>query len=433
MATLPPFQQADAPAAAAPTPGWRDRYVKGSFRGVPFVSRDREMTGGRRIALFELPYRDTPIGDDMGRRAEEATIECFVIGADYMAKRDALLAALRAFGPGTYVDPWTGEQLQVYAEDWTLSESTDEGGMARFSILFRESGAEKPLAASVDTAALAKATSADITASLPTDFASRFSVDKAAGFVEEAATDLVERAALVAELSASSSGGLGQALRAFESGLRLLPAGTASMLRAPLALGQSLVGLVATVSALSPNPRTRMRSIEPLARFGAELKPVAPTTPARARQADNQAAIVHLVRAAAGAELVRAAAAITWTNRADAGDVRDRLTELFEGHALSAADAGEDDRAATFDALRAAAVRDIVARSAGLARGYRYTPRVTEPALVIAQRLGGFGGTMEPQAAAIVSMNRVRHPGFVPGGAALDIVAASPTTGGARG
>ncbi len=429
MASLPPVQQAPTDAPAAAVPGWRQRYVQGSFRGVPFVTTDREMSGGRRVALFELPFRDTPIGEDMGRRAEEATLECFVIGADYMDKRDALIEALRGFGPGTYVDPWTGAQLQVYAEDWRLSESTDEGGMARFSILFRESGADKPITATVDTSALAKATAGDVAGALPKDFASRFSIDKAAGFVEEAAADLVDRAALVAELSAASSGGLGQALRTFESGLRLLPAGTASLLRAPLALGQTLVGLVATVGALSPNPRTRMRSIEPLARFGEDLKAVDRTTPARELQADNQDAIVHLVRAAAGAELVAAAAAIAWTNRADAADVRERLTDLFEAHALRAADAGEDDRAATFDALRAAAVRDIVARSAGLARGYRYTPRATEPALVIAQRLDGFGRTMEGQAEAIVAMNRVRHPGFVPGGAALDVVASGARNG----
>ncbi len=423
MATLPPVQQAPTPAPAVAVPGWRQRYVQGSFRGAPFVTTDREMAGGRRVALFELPFRDTPIGEDMGRRAEEATLECFVVGADYMDQRDALIEALRGFGPGTYVDPWTAEQLQVYAEDWRLSESTDEGGMARFSITFRESGADKPLTATVDTAALADATAGSIAGDLPTDFASRFSIDKAAGFVEDAAAGLVDQAAIVAELSAASSGGLGQALRSFESGLRLLPAGTASLLRAPLALGQTLVGLVAAVGALSPNPRSRMRVVEPLARFGEDLKPVERATPARIRQADNQDAIVHLVRAAAGAELVRAAAAIGWTNRADATDVRERLAALFEAHALSAADAGEDGRAATFDTLRAAAVRDIVARSAGLARGYRYTPRATEPALVIAQRLDGFGRGMEAQAAAIVAMNKVRHPGFVPGGAALDVVA----------
>lgn len=279
MAIAPQQAPVAAPEAAAPT--WRDRFVQGSFRGVPFVTQQRERVGGRRIALFEFPFRDLPSGEDLGRRAREATIDCFVHGADYMDRRDALVDALEAFGPGTFVDPWTGEQLQVFAEDFRWSESTDEGGMARFTILFREAGIEKALSSSIDTATLARSTAASLSSDLPANFADRFSIDKAAGFVEQAASDLVGAVAIAAELGASTSGGIGQALRAFESGLRLLPGGTAALLRAPLSLGQTLIGLVATVSALSPQPRARLRSVEPLARFGTGIDAVARTTPAR--------------------------------------------------------------------------------------------------------------------------------------------------------
>jgi hypothetical protein len=229
MAIVP--QQAPVSAPAAESRTWRQRYVQGSFRGVAFVTEQRQQSGGRRIALFELPFRDTPVGEDLGRRAREAQIDCFVIGADYMDRRDALVDALEAFGPGTFVDPWTGEQTQVYADDYQLTESTDEGGMARFTIAFRESGAEKPMSASVDTAALSQATALQLTDGLPSEFSNRFSIDKAASFVEDAASDLVGAVAIAAELSAASSGGLGQALRSFESGLRLLPGGTSALLR----------------------------------------------------------------------------------------------------------------------------------------------------------------------------------------------------------
>lgn len=427
MATAP--QQAPVTAPAAETPTWRQRYVQGSFRGAPFKTEQREQSGGRRVALFELPFRDTPVGEDLGRRAREAQIDCHVIGPDYMAERDALIDALEAFGPGTFVDPWTGQQSQVYCEDYRFSESTDEGGMARFTIAFRESGAEKPLSASMDTASVSQSTASALSAALPGEFAQRFSIDKAAGFVEGAAGDLVGAIATAAELSAASSGGLGQALRSFESGLRLLPGGTPALLRAPLSLGQTIVGLVAAVSALSPQPRARLRAVEPLARFGEGFDPVARTTPARNRQADNQDALIHIVRAAAGAELVATVAQIRWTNQGDATATRDRIAAIFDAHALAAADAGDDLRAEQFDQLRTALARDIGARSAGLARGYRYTPRATEPALAIAQRLHGFRRTMEGQADAIVAMNRVRHPGFVRGGKALDIVAAEVGNG----
>jgi len=427
MATAP--QQAPIAAPAAETPTWRDRFVQGSFRGAPFKTEQREQSGGRRLALFELPFRDTPVGEDLGRRAREAQIDCHVIGPNYMDERDALVDALEAFGPGTFVDPWTGEQLQVFCEDYRYVESTDEGGMARFSIVFRESGVERPMSVDVDTASVSTSTASALSSALPGELAQRFSIDKAAGFVESAASDLVGAIATAAELSAATSGGLGQALRSFESGLRLLPGGTPALLRAPLSLGQTLVGLVASVSALSPQPRARLRALEPLARFGGAASPVMRTTPARNQQADNQDALIHIVRAAAGAELVAAVAQIRWTNQGDATATRDRIAAIFDAHALAAADAGEDLRAQQFDQLRTALARDIGARSAGLARGYRYTPRATEPALAIAQRLHGFGRGMEGQADAIVAMNRVRHPGFVRGGKALDIVATDGRNG----
>lgn len=411
-------QQTGLPTTSPQTPGWRERYVQGRFRGVPFVTEAREQSGGRRVALFELPYRDLPLTEDMGRRAREASIDCFVIGRDYMAARDALVDALEAAGPGSFIDPWTGRESQVLVEDYRLSESSDEGGMARFSIVFREAGipTPPPIATDANADALAAAT----LAAAPANFADRFSIDKAASFVEDAATNLVTGAAIAAELAALGSGGLGGALRTFEAGLRFLPSGTAALLRKPLSLGHSLVGLVSAVAALAPPGGRRLRAMEALGRFGDDLPSVAPTTPARARQAANQAAIVQLVRLAADAELVRAAAAIRWTNRDEASAVRVRLGNLIDGHALMAADAGDDARADEFAALRAALVADIIARSAGLARGYAFTPRATEPALVIAQRLFG-AMRAAAEADALVLANAVRHPGFVPGGKMLTI------------
>lgn len=66
-------------------------------------------------------------------------------------------------------------------------------------------------------------------------------------------------------------------------------------------------------------------------------------------------------------------------------------------------------------------VRDITARGATLARLFSYTPKATEPALVIANRIYGTVD-IEARTAEIVSRNKVRHPGFVPGGIALELL-----------
>lgn len=431
MASAPPLsaQQSAEPATVAAVPSWRERYVQGSFRGVVFVTESRDRSGGRRVALTELPFRDTPISEDMGRRAREYSLELFVHGRDYYDRRDALLAALEAFGPGTLIDPWGGAALSVVVEDYRLTETTEDGGIARFSVLFRESGAADPVRVTADTASQAASAADAITAAAPDEFAARFSVDKVAGFVEDAAAVIVDAAAITAEVSAALSGGLGPILRTFEAGLRLLPGG--ALLRAPLSLGHALVGLIGAVEALGSGPRTRMSALEPLAGFGASLPAVPRTTPARIRQADNQDALVHLVRVTAAAGLVRAAAATRWAGQNEAVLVRTRLGDLLDGHALAAADAGEDARAADFDTLRRALVRDLTARAATLARSYSYTPAQTEPALVIAQRLYGFGrdsrsdfgGDIATRADRLVQANGVRHPGFVTGGDVLQVAA----------
>jgi hypothetical protein len=59
-------------------------------------------------------------------------------------------------------------------------------------------------------------------------------------------------------------------------------------------------------------------------------------------------------------------------------------------------------------------VRDITARGATLARLFSYTPKATEPALVIANRIYGTVD-IEARTAEIVSRNKVRHPGFCAG------------------
>ncbi len=70
--------------------------------------------------------------------------------------------------------------------------------------------------------------------------------------------------------------------------------------------------------------------------------------------------------------------------------------------------------------LRAAVVRDVTARSADLARVIRYTPKATLPALVVAHHLYGDASRADD---LIVRNRSIRHPGFVRGGRAIEVLA----------
>ena len=68
---------------------WRDDYRPGSFRGVPFHLKSSSSTGGRRTVLNEFPLRDTPMTEDMGRRARQFQLNLTLIGVGLNRCRNA--------------------------------------------------------------------------------------------------------------------------------------------------------------------------------------------------------------------------------------------------------------------------------------------------------------------------------------------------------
>lgn len=416
---------------------WRDEYQQGSFRGVPFRTETASARRGRRVARHEFPGRDEPVVEDLGRRAREFQIDCHVIGADYRTQRDALLDALEAPGPGLLVHPWHGRMMVVVldAED---SESTEEGGLCRFRITFGEAGLAAPAPVEVAAGADGEQAADEAIEGAPEELAKSFSIEEAAAFVEQAAADLVEGMAFAAQVSAAMRGGVGAKLRAFEAGLRFLPANVSSLLRAPLDLGHALVGLVQAVAVLpSQGRRTRLAPLEMMLDWEPSQPAMPERTPQRRREADNRRALLHLFRTVSAAELVRAASTIDYASYEDARATRDAVSERLDALALAAADRGNDNAAQVFDRLRLALHRDIAARGQTLARVHQLEIAQTEPALVLVHRLYGNrparGQAIEARAAEIVARNRVKHPGFIPAGSPISVLTDPADAATARG
>ncbi len=401
---------------------WRDRYRTGSFRGVPFRSQSNETSGGRRVQTHEFPQRDRPFGEDLGRRARGFALEVFVAGADYMDQRDRLIDALEAAGAGQLVHPWDGP-MSVNVPSFSVRDSTEDGGIAFFTIEFTEAGQAVEALSAPDTFALASASADAAVVAAPSQFAERFDVTGLASFVEDAAVELVRTTATAASIAGGLQGGAGPTLRAFHAGLSLLPTSARSLVRSPFALGQAIVGLVASIGALGGGSTARIAGLSSLVATTAPL--VIGATPARNRQRTNGVAYADLVASVAAAELVRAIAAAPIASYQDAVVLRDAAAELLEARIIAAADAGNDMLSATFAELLRVMVVDVTARGGTLSRVYGYTPARTEPALVIAARLYGADGTMLVRAADIVDRNRLRHPGFVAGGRPIEVLEVS--------
>ncbi len=118
---------------------WKQGLRRGMLGGVPIHTRDRSYQTGRAIHVHEYPKRDTPFPEDMGKDTIKIALDAYVIGDDYMAQRNRLIAVCERNGPMSYTDHW-GRSLRVVVESCDLKETSEEGRLARFSIKLIEAG-----------------------------------------------------------------------------------------------------------------------------------------------------------------------------------------------------------------------------------------------------------------------------------------------------
>lgn len=406
---------------------WRDQLRTASFRGVAFKISAAGHEGGRRIALHEYPQRDTPFAEDLGRRGRATSIEGYVLGPNYMADRDTLIRALDAAGPGTLVHPYLGT-MSVVCDHYRLSETSDEGGLARFSMSFMESGRQSFPTAVLDTAYVVSDAVTAAVGSVSLAFESAFAVASYPAFVADEAVgialqtfDLVERAGATLRNS-------GEPLYALAQAVTVARAGVIGLVRTPATFASTMCDLTALMRASAATPRAAIAALTVLVAFTPVLPPIAEDTPSRARQLDNRPALLNLLHRAAALEIARASASVQLTSYDEAVALRETIADQLDQLQLIAGDAvsNSDDPVAednAFDALgrvRLAVIRDLTARGGSLDRIYQYTPATTQPALVLAYRLYGDADRAEE----IVARNRslIRHPGFVAGGIALEVL-----------
>lgn len=116
-----------------------EQLQQASFRGVPFEVEASGITVGRRTVVHEYPQRDRPYVEDMGRATRNITLQCFVVGSDYLEQAQALMHELEEPGPGTLIHPWLGEMEVTIT---SVSElQFDQGlGVASVTITATEAG-----------------------------------------------------------------------------------------------------------------------------------------------------------------------------------------------------------------------------------------------------------------------------------------------------
>lgn len=397
---------------------WRDRIqsnsvdgqpLLGSFRGARFVVPENDLEFGRRKQVHEYPKRDTPYVEDIGRKARRFSVQVFVDGSitaddDYIPARDALIAAIEEAGPGTLVHPWYGA-LRVDVVESSVRESTREGGRAAFQLAFVEAGEAIFPTATVQTASQVEAAADAALETVQADFAQAWDVDKLPGF------SLVE---LAAELD--------RTLADVERWVAGAVDSVAAEIRAPGNMAAALIGAVRRMADAAAAPLRAIALYKTLFGAGASSPAVPTTTPTRRRQAAATAALHAAVQRSAVIEACRASSRADYPARDDALAVRvsllDALDEQMEAVDAVTGAPVADEVYQGLAALRAAVAEDLRVRGARLPEARHVTFGATLPALVVAYRVHGDAA----RDAEIVDRNRIRHPGFVPGGRALEVL-----------
>ncbi len=437
--------------------GWKENLRPARFRDAEFKVPGHEAEFGRHQVTHEFPLRDRPYVEDMGRRARVYQIEAYVVGPDYMARRDALVAACEEAGPGQLVHPYLGT-ITVSCRECHVREDVAEGGLARFRLAFVESGENRYPAATPDHQGRLDSAVGKARDSMAEAFARNFSISSMPDFVRDGAvSDFGSGLGMLGQIGRSLPAGLGlSAIAELTGAARELAGQVAGLVATPLELAQrvvstvsrlgdlvreaprtvfdALTGAAAPLDGLRPRALAVVGAALELARFGEApgslrssvfggILPALPeTTTARRRQIDNRAAIVQLLRGLGVAEAIAAAPRVGLASYDELAAARDRIADRLETLMLAAGDAGDDQSYLALSSLRAAAVTGLTALGANRARLVRESVAgAALPALVLAYaRYEDIGRETE-----ILARNpRVQHPGLLPAGQEMELLSA---------
>lgn len=375
-----------------------------SFRGAKFEVDDVEANGGRRLVKHEYPLRDEPYTEDMGRKAREYSVRAYIVQGrsySYFDARKDLLKALEGFGPGTLIHPWHGE-VKVCVDRYSMRESMENGGLIEVSITFAEAGSLKQPAATADTAYGTNKAAASVREALKKEFLKKFG--PAARELAAVAETLQTGAALVMEYM-----GLPQALMAEGLAYAMSLIATPSAFFGALT---SLFGDLAGSGGESVNADTSYAFSSAPSRGVAPIDDLLTTNPVI-----DTPSTVALRTTLAGIAVTELAAASAYKDFVTSDDALAERDGTLAGIDVVAPVVSDPVYGSLAELRRAVAV-DLTTRGGQLPSLRTITLPTTMPALVASYNIYGDAGRADD----LISRNRVRHPGRVPGGTPLEVL-----------
>jgi prophage DNA circulation protein len=375
---------------------------------------------GRRQVTHEFAQRDEPFTEDLGRRAREFTVDGYLIGEEYPAQRDRMVAVCETAGPGELVHPYLGA-LVVECTGPGVRESSGEGRLCRISMSFVEAGQAKyPTLVDDPVGAMSMAANA-VEDVAQVGFVGRFATGGFPSFVIDAAQAQVVGLSKWLSGLTTATGHDAQTVAAFFRRARQLAHDAQALVAAPGALAEEVIRSIAQV-----RDAFGLRSssvLDALRRAYPAMDGASSGTPNRRQVIANTNALAALVRHTALAEECKAdvlradeGALGAFASRSEAIAVRDRLTGAVDTELEDPATS--DDEFDALNDLRTQVVQAIPSPALRLPRCASRSPPATLPSLVVSYR---FYGTAA-RAVEIATRNGATHPGLLPGQQPLELL-----------
>lgn len=386
---------------------WKLRIQSASFRGVPFQVYMAGAELGRSMALHVFPNGSAPYPEDMGKAPQFYDVQGFVSGSSYMTQRDALEAAFQQSGPGTLVHPWYGSLYVALAGPVRTQHSAADGGLWQFQARFVR--VEKPggLTGSpnlMDSVSARVKTAAERAQALA-DSVGQY-MDKGAWVVSQ-----IETAAGVFISSVKS-------VLAIPEGLSSLPGlvGTAGWLTGMISsgsFGSSCWDMVQAGVENMPSGSGPAALLD-LVKSAPEVAVSAVYGTSRQAAAEGQIIMANVQRQMCVSAACSVAAGYTPSTTKEAGELQAAVLD-----AIDAAQAEADDETfSVLSDLRTVTLRAMAEKARTLPDVISVTEKQVMPSLAVSWRwTGGLDAEQE-----LIVRNGLRHPGFVPGGQALELI-----------
>lgn len=117
------------------TPNGTVECVGGSYAGVPFFVEEAETSGGREVVSTPLPFSETHVNEDVGKKVRSFPIKFYLVGADCESKRESLEEAFNKEGAFELVHPHYGRfnaRCSAYSLSFKIDEQEFISGEATF-------------------------------------------------------------------------------------------------------------------------------------------------------------------------------------------------------------------------------------------------------------------------------------------------------------